>query len=317
MVHAPEAEQPRSGRIEAPSGPWSRVERIGDATLYLGDCLEVLPHIGTVDAVITDPPYAVPTIVAAARESTRNAGDLSMIETAYRAHAAAWAGVLGDHGRAFVFCDGPSYPSLYRAFYGAYTTALLVWDKGRIGMGREFRKSHELILHAWRAKTPIYTDGIGRPDVVKVPPVGKEREHPAQKPVRLIEELLTVCGKTILDPFMGSGSTGVASIRQNRKFVGVEIEPVYFDIACRRIEAAVRASEEEDRADVETAKQRMTDPDVVAWFARRSSDGSIEAAAPDGAHYSATDAERSSAHTPNPLSQPPSHQEMADFEEQA
>lgn len=209
---------------------------IGRATLYLGDSQDIVPTLGRVDAVVTDPPYAVPTIVAAGRDVTRNTGDLSMIETAYRAHADLWADLLGDEGRAFVFCDGASYPSVYRAMYGRYSLAALVWNKGRFGMGREFRKSHELIVHAWRSKTPIFADGVGRPDVLSFAPVPNEqRIHPAQKPVDLLRELLTVCGEIILDPFMGSAATGEAALLSGKQFIGIEIDPANFEIACARL----------------------------------------------------------------------------------
>jgi DNA modification methylase len=109
-------------------------------------------------------------------------------------------------------------------------------------MGREFRKSHELILHLWRPDTPIYADGIGRADVIKFSPVSSEaKTHPAEKPVELLRELLRPCARTILDPFMGSGTTGVAAVKMGRRFIGIEIEPKYFDIACRRIQAALDA----------------------------------------------------------------------------
>ena len=218
-----------------------RKEVIGAATLYCADCRDVLPTLPKVDAVITDPPYAVPTIVAAGRDTTKNVGDLSMIETAYRVHADLWADNLGETGRAFVFCDGASYPSVYRAMYGRYSLASLVWSKGRIGMGREFRKSHELIIHGWRSQTPVFSDGVGRPDVIVHAPVAKnDRVHPAEKPVGLIAELLPVCGPMILDPFMGSGAVGVATLLSNRSFIGCEIDERNFDIACRRIEDAQR-----------------------------------------------------------------------------
>jgi site-specific DNA-methyltransferase (adenine-specific) len=217
-----------------------RVE-IGDATLYHGDCLEILPTLPKVDAVITDPPYALPTMIAQGREVTRNVGDLSIIETAFRVHAAAWRAAIQDGGRCFAFCDGTSYPSLFRAMYGQFLTALLVWDKGRIGMGREFRKSHELIVHGWLSETPQFSDGVGRSDILQCSPVASEsRSHPAEKPVDLLGDLLRVCGRNIVDPFMGSGTTGVACANLGRKFIGIEIERKYFDIACERIDNAYR-----------------------------------------------------------------------------
>ena len=215
---------------------------IGNATLYLGDCLEILPTLGKVDAVVTDPPYAIPTIVASGRELTRSVGDLSIIETAFRVYFDQWFQAIGSNGRVFCFCDGTSYPVIFRASFGQFSQALLVWDKGQIGMGREFRKSHELILHAWLSGTPLFSDGVGRPDILKCPMVHSEsRTHPAEKPIELIEELLRPCGETILDPFMGSGTTGVACARLGRNFVGIEIEEKYFQIACKRIEAEVNS----------------------------------------------------------------------------
>ncbi len=211
---------------------------IGNATLYLGDCLEILPTLGPVDAVITDPPYNVPTQVAQTREIARSIGDLSMIEASFRLFFDLTTKLTGTTGRHFVFGDGTSYPVVFRAIFGKANTALLVWDKGRIGMGREFRKSHELILHAWGADTPVASsDGVGYADIIKCAPLSAiERVHPAQKPVPLLQALMRVCGETILDPFMGSGSTGIAALAEGRKFIGCEIEPRFFDVACRRIE---------------------------------------------------------------------------------
>jgi site-specific DNA-methyltransferase (adenine-specific) len=218
------------------------IERIGNATLYLGDCLEILPALGVFDAVITDPPYAIPTQVASGRNTTSSIGDLSLIEAAFRVFFDAALRAVGSRGRQFVFADGASYPVIYRALYGKAATALLVWDKGRIGMGREFRKSHELILHAWGGDTPVAAaDGTGYADILRADPVPEaERDHPAQKPVLLIEKLLRVCGPRIVDPFCGSGSTGIAACKTGRQFVGIEIEPRYFDMACQRIENAQR-----------------------------------------------------------------------------
>lgn len=219
-----------------------RTEQIGDSTLYLGDCLEVLPILGKVDAIVTDPPYAIPTQVASGRTVTRNVGDLSVVEAAFRLHSAEWKASVGDAGRVFTFCDGSSYSVMYRALYSRFNLAAMVWDKDRIGMGREFRKSHELIIHAWGAATKVVqSNGTGYRDMLTCRPVPSSRRlHPAQKPVALIEMLLRVCGEVIVDPFMGSASTGVACVRQGKRFIGIEIDIDNFDVACRRIEDAYK-----------------------------------------------------------------------------
>lgn len=217
---------------------YKRKEAIGDCTLYLGDCLEVMPTLGKVDAVVSDPPYVIPTTVAQGRGNFRNLGDLSIIETAMKLYLGTAFNLLSDEGRAFIFCDGTSYHTSFRIMYPTFNnTALLIWDKMRIGMGREFRKRHELILHGWHYNTPIYKDGIGHPDILAAKSVSN-RVHPAQKPVDLIEQLLRVCQKTILDPFMGSGTTLVACAKMGRAGIGIEIDEDYFNIACRRVEEA-------------------------------------------------------------------------------
>lgn len=210
-------------------------------TIHNVDCLDFLRTLpdGSVDAVVTDPPYAIPTCVASGRSNTRNVGDLSLIEATFRVLFTDFKRVLKPTGRLFVFCDGVSYPVVFRAAYGSFNTALLIWDKGRIGMGREFRKSHELVMHSWLPDTPVESDGTGYSDVLHVPPISsQEREHAAQKPVELLEQLLRVCGSTVLDPFAGSGTTGVACIQTGRNFIGCEIDAGYAEIARRRCREA-------------------------------------------------------------------------------
>lgn len=140
----------------------------------------------------------------------------------------------------FLFCDGTFYPVLFRASYGHARQALLVWSKQRIGMGREFRKSHELILHLWRDDTECVTGGPAHPDVITCAPiVSGDRVHPAEKPTSLIEQLLWCCKAPILDPFMGSGSTLLASRDMGLQSIGIEIEEKYCEIAAKRLSQGV------------------------------------------------------------------------------
>lgn len=202
----------------------TRIERIGDATLYLGDCRDILPTLGQVDAVVTDPPYGI---------------------------AAKWKGGLG-HGwktareqsaiRNEWDAAAPSRETLERLLAisreqviwgGNYfdlpaSRCWLVWSKPERGFSLA---EAEL---AW----------TNRDNVVRVfdgPRSEPDRQHPTQKTLGVMTWSISwTTGRIILDPFMGSGTTGVACVNLGRKFIGIEIDPDYFDIACRRIEEAYR-----------------------------------------------------------------------------
>ena len=126
----------------------------------------------------------------------------------------------------------------WKARRPAHTRAILIWDKGTVGMG-------DLSLPWFPCTEEIYVLGDGfdgsRTSAV-MRHVSRNEFHPTEKPVSLMMELITKCreGLPICDPFMGSGTTGVACVKLGRKFIGIEIEPKYFDIACRRIEDAYR-----------------------------------------------------------------------------
>lgn len=211
------------------SGP--RVEHLSDSvTLYLGDCREILPTLGKVDAVVTDPPYGIDY------QSGYATSDL-------------WAGgfsIVGDkdpatRDAALALIQAPALVfGSRRAALPPSTRMVLTWDKGpALGMGA-------LDLPWKPSSEEIYVIGSGfrgardESNVIYCPPVQSMakngRLHPNEKPVALIERLLGKCPLgTILDPFMGSGTTGVACVKLGRKFIGIEIEPKYFDIACKRI----------------------------------------------------------------------------------
>ena len=211
-----------------------RVERIGDATLYLCDCMEVLPTLPKVDAVITDPPYGI-------KYASNRGGKFKGVDIANDDSLQLRDAVLELIG------DTPSVIfGSWRMRRPAGTRQVLVWDKGdHVGMG-------DLSL-PWRPNTEeIYVLGSGfsghrGSSVIRVSAPSPnftpdaQRYHPTEKPVALIATLLAKApGGTVLDPFMGSGTTGVACVQLGRKFIGIEIEPKYFDIACRRIEDAQR-----------------------------------------------------------------------------
>lgn len=241
-----------------------RKEIIGAASLYLGDCLEVLPTLGPVDHVITDPPYEAQAHTAQRRVLGAGVGkcrDLSSqalpfaaLTEEQRDGVAAW-GAESCSGWFLAFCQVEAIAAWRDtlAAAGAKWRRAGIWVKPD-GMpqlsGDRPAAGCEAIAMAWcgtgqsvwsgGGSSGVYTfgkhdDGAGHG--------GKSKEHPTQKPRVLMERLVglfTKPGQLIADPFMGSGSTGVAAVRTGRRFVGVEIDPDYFDIACRRIEDAQR-----------------------------------------------------------------------------
>lgn len=244
-----------------PRSTYTRVEQIGDCTLYLGDCLEILPGLGALDAVVTDPPYCSGAATEAGRGSATHQGLRS--ETIrngrfgwFNADNMTTAGLcellrsvcvrapVHDNGSILAFCDWRMITMLSPAMESAgwRLRNLVVWDKGHFGAGTGFRPRHELIIHLARRSPKFHSASMG--NVISRPRVRKDRQHPTQKPVPLINDLLSVVAPpdgTICDPFMGSGTTGVACVGSGRRFIGIEVDPEYFDVACRRIDEAYRA----------------------------------------------------------------------------
>lgn len=203
---------------------------IGDATLYLGDCMDILPTLPKVDAVITDPPYGMSFQSNYRQEKhLRIAND----DTADIACAVIdWAIQNTSHSvYAFGRWDNiKDYPK---------PKSLVTWVKNNWSMGD---LHHE---HARQTEVAFFYAGAnhtfpeGRPtDVISFARTANEF-HPTEKPVGLMAQFIKWTAGAILDPFMGSGTTGVAAIQLGRKFIGIEREPKYFDIACKRIEQAV------------------------------------------------------------------------------
>jgi hypothetical protein len=205
-----------------------RIETIGNATLYLGDCRDILPTLPKVDAVITDPPYGLG--IDGQKEAVRRDG------SQLRKHheKLGWDSSIPDAPlMALVLAAG----SQHIVWGGNYfsddlpsSRGWLVWFKGQTGLTMS---DGEL---AWTSLAmPLRVKNLHRTHLWQENP-----EHPTQKPTELMEWCLSFVpnAKTILDPFMGSGTTGVAAVQQGRQFVGIEREPKYFEIACERIRQA-------------------------------------------------------------------------------
>lgn len=232
----------------------SRVERIGTATLYLGDCLEILPAINAVDHVISDPPYE-DELHAAIGRIRRNDGHEMITDLGFAGVNADRAAIARECVRIsngwcilFTLAEGVrAWRDDLQAVGAKYDTCI-AWVKPdsmpRMN-GQGPARGFECAVTAWCApgyrswnaggKRGIYTHLVNNAE--------RTGQHPTEKPRRLMSELVadfTKPGQSICDPFMGSGTTGVAAIQAGRLFIGIEREPSHFALACRRIEQAQR-----------------------------------------------------------------------------
>jgi DNA modification methylase len=207
-----------------------RVETIGDCTLYLGDCLEILLALGKVDAVITDPPFGVGNFV----------------QTSGRIR-----GRGASRGEAVEWNDAPPPPELFQMLRKK-STHRIIWGANFFNC---FEDRGGAIVWLKDQRMPNFSKAdiascthFQKTEVVEIPWTNfvathkAESDHPCERPVDLYEwciQYLPRC-KSIMDPYMGSGGVGVACARMGRTFTGIERHEPYFDIACRRIEEAYR-----------------------------------------------------------------------------
>jgi DNA modification methylase len=226
-----------------------RKEIIGDATLLLGDCRDILPGLGKVDAVVTDPPYGIglKRKTSDFRDSKHfDAGESLQASVLYEDDPAAIRRLIAEiippalalAERALIF-TGPAMLWAYPepASIGSVFTPN---GAGRTAWG--FQCTHPVLFYG---KDPYLQDGKGgRPNSWRDEQPNQEKiDHPCPKPVSWMKWAVaraTRPDETVLDIFMGSGTTGVACANLGRQFIGIEREPAYFDIACRRIEEAYR-----------------------------------------------------------------------------
>lgn len=209
-------------------------------TLWHGDCLTQMDRIeaGSVDLVIIDPPYFMPSTHYSVRSgSYRSLSDLGVLEYFFAGFFTAVRRVLKSDGFLYVFCDGQSYPVFYVTAYKHFRKMRpIVWDKMVSINGYGWRHQHELIIFCESEHSPHIKTGDG--DILKHRAVLlDDREHLAEKPVGLLERIINKHSDTaiVLDSFMGSGSTGEACLRTGRRFIGIEKDAGYFEIATQRL----------------------------------------------------------------------------------
>jgi site-specific DNA-methyltransferase (adenine-specific) len=256
-----------------------RVEHIGDATLYLGDCRTILATLEaeSVDMVWTDPPYGHNNhdgdfnsrlnghrglddapIANDDPEGMRSIVDAMLTESAR---------VLKADSCCCCCCCGGGGPRPTFAWVadrmdrgGLQFFHSVIWDKKNPGLGWRYRRQHEMVMIAHRkgGKLLWRDNNVAARNIFELMPP-RERHHPNEKPVEMCRhfiELHTHAGQIVLDPFMGSGTTGVACAKLGRKFIGIELDPLHFETSVMRISA------EYDRPELFASTRTIPQPAV-------------------------------------------------------
>lgn len=211
-------------------------ETIGDAELYCGDCLDILPTLGKVDAVITDPPYNAKNIGPNKRVYENQVMQLATED--YIEFCNQWFVKASKISKRVVFTSG-----IANICYYPQPHWIICWHKpASVSFNRMggFNAWEPILIYGkpvkrlgqdyWLVNTMNFKKGY-------------ESMHPCPKPIILVKKIVDAFlmpGEIVVDAFMGSGTTGVACMNLGRKFIGIEIEPKYFDIACKRIEEAYK-----------------------------------------------------------------------------
>lgn len=219
----------------------SDVVTIGDAKLYHGDCMEILPTLPKVDAVVTDPPYGISYVSAWRKQGPTEMlanDDHPPLDSVF-----LMAAQLQDGGAMYIatrFDVAAQWNDAMRNA-GLELKTPIYWDKGNHTSGDlegDFGAQVEIFLFAHKGRHILRGKRLSNLWRFPREPAGA---HPTPKPVALMERMVSCsadAGQIVADPFMGSGTTGVACANLGRKFIGIEIEERYFQIACERIEAA-------------------------------------------------------------------------------
>lgn len=209
-----------------------RTEQLSrDVVLYLGDCKEIAGLIGEVDSVITDPPYGM-----AFRSNHRKTQHAAIVNDG-DGEALLWATQIPARHSRYVFCR---WDNLLQDTRLSKPKSLITWVKNNWSMGdlqhEHARQTESILFYAGRDHR---FPGPRPPDVVRADRT-KNEEHPTEKPASLMATIIEWTDGAVFDPFMGSGTTGVAAVRLGRRFIGCEIDPTHFDTAVRRIEHEIK-----------------------------------------------------------------------------
>ncbi len=203
-----------------------KIVHIGDCTLYLGDCLEIVPGIGPIDAVVSDPPYGIKF------QSNFRRSKYDAISNDSSTEVLCWACELPVLHSAYIWMRWDVLSDVRKP------KSLITWVKGKHTMGdligEHGRKTEVCAFYPG----PDHFFPAGRPTDVIFGSSTNNKLHPTQKPTSVLSQQIQWTSGTVVDPFMGSGTTGVACVQLDRKFIGIELDEDYFEIACERIAKA-------------------------------------------------------------------------------
>ena len=209
--------------------------------LLNGDCLDLMDDMeeNSVDILYTDPPYIPPEHKKTLTKYKKTMSEMGILEGFYKTFLNKVDRVLKDNGILIIYCNCDSYPMFYIHLY-PYVKKLrcFVWDKISCSLGFTFRHQHEMLICGERLNMDKIKCGTG--DIFKYKVVkAKEKDHPAQKPIDIHKHILqNIIGdnRTVFDPFMGTGSIGQACKELGCNYIGMELEPEYFNIAKDKLE---------------------------------------------------------------------------------
>lgn len=232
----------------------SEVVTIGDATLYHGDALEILPDIAGADMVCTDAPYLLkqggPPQQSAPHikqwrvtHGYKNDGRVVRCDVEWTDFMPPIYGALAEAADAYFMANDKNLFACHAAAIAAGFRLhnVLAWDKRTATPNRWYMKNVEYVAYMFKGRARTINDCSVK-QMIRYPN-SVNKSHPTEKPVALMAQYVTQstdAGGLVLDPFMGSGSTGVACRRHGRRFIGIEIDRAHFDTACRRIEDACK-----------------------------------------------------------------------------
>jgi DNA modification methylase len=231
-------------------GGWKDKRVVGRATLYLGDVRDMLEagefaRLPFASAIISDPPYSSGGYQEAGKGSgsigTTTGARITGDTYSTRGYLRLMRGICQGFrvAEVYLFTDWRMWPNTFDAIEdgGFRVRSMIVWNKGHGGLGVKWRSQHELICWGARGNLDV---GWGAGNVINCDRSGNVF-HPTEKPVFVLGELVRAANRAlVIDPFMGSGTTGIAAVQQGRDFIGVEIEAEHFETACKRLEEAER-----------------------------------------------------------------------------